>query len=76
LWGWAWEARVDPCAHEAGWAGVLTLPRELPLADDGSVGRRPARELLTLRGERVLHGAGRVAGPDPVELGRSAVPST
>ncbi|MFE9440095.1 glycoside hydrolase family 32 protein [Streptomyces sp. NPDC006602] len=69
LWGWSWEARDDAWAHEAGWAGVLTLPRELTLADDGTVGQRPARELLALRGERVLHHTGRLAGSTPAELG-------
>ncbi|WP_328835408.1 glycoside hydrolase family 32 protein [Streptomyces europaeiscabiei] len=69
LWGWAWEARDDSWAHEAGWAGTLTLPRELTLADDGTVGQRPARELLALRGERVLHSTAHVTGSRPVELG-------
>lgn len=70
LWGWAWEARDDTWAHEAGWAGVLTLPRELTLADDGTVGQRPARELLALRGERVLHRTGHVTRSGPVDLGQ------
>jgi beta-fructofuranosidase len=69
LWGWAWEARDDAWAHEVGWAGVLTLPRELTLADDGTVGQRPARELTALRGERVLRGTGHVTPSQPVELG-------
>lgn len=33
----------DPVGE--GWAGALALPRELFLADDGSLGQRPAREL-------------------------------
>ncbi|TQE15963.1 glycosyl hydrolase [Streptomyces ipomoeae] len=70
LWGWAWEARDADWSHEAGWAGTLTLPREVTLADDGTVVQRPARELLALRGERVLHRTGRVTGSEAVELGR------
>ncbi|MEH0531929.1 glycoside hydrolase family 32 protein [Streptomyces stelliscabiei] len=70
LWGWSWEARDDSWAHEAGWAGTLTLPRELTLADDGTVGQHPARELLALRGERLLHRTGCIAEPEPVELGQ------
>ncbi|WP_328505789.1 glycoside hydrolase family 32 protein [Streptomyces sp. NBC_00391] len=69
LWGWAWEARDDSWAHEAGWAGTLTLPRELTLADDGTVGQRPARELLALRGERAVHRSGNATVSGPVELG-------
>lgn len=70
LWGWAWEARDDAWAHEAGWAGVLTLPREVTLTADGTVVQRPARELLALRGERVLHRTGRVTQSEPAELGQ------
>ncbi|MEU1107174.1 glycoside hydrolase family 32 protein [Streptomyces tibetensis] len=70
LWGWAWEARDDAWAHQAGWAGVLTLPREVTLADDGTVGQHPARELLALRGERALHSTGHITPSRPVELGQ------
>ncbi|MGW0826961.1 glycoside hydrolase family 32 protein [Streptomyces sp. NPDC002845] len=69
LWGWSWEARDAEWSNEAGWAGVLTLPRELTLADDGTVAQRPARELLALRGGRVLHRTGHVTRSRPVELG-------
>ncbi|MFD7408153.1 glycoside hydrolase family 32 protein [Streptomyces sp. NPDC059866] len=70
LWGWAWEARDDAWAHEAGWAGVLTLPREVTLTADGTVVQRPARELLALRGERVLHRTGHVTQSESAELGQ------
>jgi beta-fructofuranosidase len=49
LWGWAWElGRSDQQIAEAGWAGVLTFPRELYLRD-GVLGLRPAAELEGLR---------------------------
>lgn len=70
MWGWAWEARDDAWAHEAGWAGVLTLPREVALNADGTVAQSPARELLALRGPRVLHGTGYVTRTEPAELGQ------
>lgn len=69
LWGWAWEARDADWAREAGWAGILTLPREVTLTDDGSVRQQPARELLGLRTELVLHRTGQVTEDQPVELG-------
>jgi beta-fructofuranosidase len=69
LWGWAWEARDADWVREAGWAGTLTLPREVTLTDDGSVCQQPARELLGLRSERVLHRTGQVTEDQPVELG-------
>jgi beta-fructofuranosidase len=54
LWGWAWElGRSAQQIAEAGWAGVLTFPRELYLRD-GVLGVRPATELTTLRFERLV----------------------
>ncbi|WP_334663329.1 glycoside hydrolase family 32 protein [Streptomyces cyaneofuscatus] len=69
LWGWAWEAREDSWAHEAGWAGVLTLPREVSLTAEGTVAQRPAREVLALRGARALHRSGQVTRAEPADLG-------
>ncbi|MGW4232040.1 glycoside hydrolase family 32 protein [Streptomyces sp. NPDC004980] len=70
LWGWAWEARDEDWSHEAGWAGVLTLPREVSITTDGTVVQRPARELLALRGARALHRTGHVTRTEPAELGQ------
>jgi beta-fructofuranosidase len=49
LWGWAWElGRSDQQIAEAGWAGVLTFPRELYIRG-GGLHMRPAAELEGLR---------------------------
>lgn len=49
LWGWATElGRSAQQIAEAGWAGVLTFPRELYVRD-GVLGMRPAAELEGLR---------------------------
>jgi beta-fructofuranosidase len=49
LWGWARELdRSDQQIAEAGWAGVMTFPRELQVRD-GVLGSRPATELAGLR---------------------------
>jgi beta-fructofuranosidase len=76
MWGWAWEARdaaqvgaPSTWTDEVGWAGLLTLPREVTLGADGTVRQRPARELDALRGERTLQAKGRVTVGSPVELG-------
>lgn len=54
LWGWAWElGRTDQEVEDAGWAGMLTFPRELFVAD-GQLRSRPAAELTGLRGEPLL----------------------
>jgi len=53
LWGWAWElGRSVGQVAVAGWAGVLTFPRELYMRD-GVLGMRPAPELTALRLERL-----------------------
>ena len=49
VWGWAWEVgRTENQVRDAGWAGVLTFPREL-FVRDGVLGARPAAELQGLR---------------------------
>lgn len=49
LWGWAWEVgRSDAQIQAAGWAGVLTFPRELSIRD-GVLRSQPATELAGLR---------------------------
>ncbi|WP_405730639.1 glycoside hydrolase family 32 protein [Streptomyces sp. NBC_01537] len=68
LWGWAWEARDADWVREAGWAGILTLPREVTLTDGRSVCQQPARELLGLRSAQLLDATGR-ARTTPTTLG-------
>ncbi len=49
LWGWSWEVdRTDAQIADAGWAGVITFPRELSVRD-GVLSSRPAAELIDLR---------------------------
>ncbi|MEW2121664.1 glycoside hydrolase family 32 protein [Streptomyces sp. NPDC005474] len=71
LWGWAWEARATDWVDESGWAGLLTVPREVTLADDGTVRQRPAHELLALRGPQLLKSTGLSTTDDePADLGQ------
>ncbi|MFO7681146.1 MAG: glycoside hydrolase family 32 protein [Chloroflexota bacterium] len=49
LWGWLWEGRTQEACVHAGWAGVMTLPRELSLRPDGKLSITPAPQLQTLR---------------------------
>lgn len=76
LWGWSWEARdaerVDApstWAEEAGWAGVLTVPREVTVADDGTVRQQPARELAQLRRAQRVRAEGDTHVDEPSILG-------
>lgn len=48
LWGWSWESRTEEESDAAGWAGVLTFPRELGVVNEGLV-VKPARELVGYR---------------------------
>ncbi|MEY9836249.1 glycoside hydrolase family 32 protein [Streptacidiphilus sp. EB103A] len=78
LWAWSWEARdaaqvgaPSTWTDEVGWAGMLTLPRELTLAEDGTVSQRPARELDALRGTQITHEQGRATSGAPHDLGET-----
>jgi beta-fructofuranosidase len=54
LWGWAPElGRTAQQIAQAGWAGVLTFPRELYVRD-GGLRSRPASELVGLRRGRLV----------------------
>jgi beta-fructofuranosidase len=49
MWGWVWEGREEQAQLDAGWAGVMSLPRVLELLPGGVVGFAPAPELESLR---------------------------
>jgi beta-fructofuranosidase len=49
-WAWVPEARGVEAQWEAGWSGLMTLPRVLDLDDAGRLRQRPASELESLRG--------------------------
>jgi beta-fructofuranosidase len=54
LWAWACELdRSQQQVEDAGWAGVLTFPRELSVRD-GRLRSQPAAELAQLRVERLM----------------------
>ena len=49
LWGWITEKRPDPELLAAGWAGCMSLPRTLKIADDNTLEMEIAREVRSLR---------------------------
>ena len=53
--------------RDAGWAGVLTFPRELYVTD-GVLGARPAAELVALRGQPLASGDELVPGAYEVRI--------
>jgi beta-fructofuranosidase len=53
MFGWLREGRGTEAQQEAGWSGVMCLPRELTLRPDGSLCMRPVSELEALRGKHL-----------------------
>jgi sucrose-6-phosphate hydrolase SacC (GH32 family) len=49
LWAWVCEARERRCWEEAGWSGVMSMPRVLSLADDHTLRIEPIEEIERLR---------------------------
>ncbi|MCM3812802.1 glycoside hydrolase family 32 protein [Streptomyces sp. DR7-3] len=75
MWAWSWEARDaervgahSAWTEEVGWAGLLTLPRELTMGPDGHVRQRPARELDAMREERIATVQTSVASGEPRDV--------
>lgn len=53
MFGWISEGRSAAEQHAAGWAGVMSLPRELVLNEQGQVAMRPVEELALLRAAHI-----------------------
>jgi beta-fructofuranosidase len=49
LWGWVTETRQEAEFRAAGWAGCMSLPRVLTVADDGSLRMSVLPEIARLR---------------------------
>jgi len=53
LWGWIPETRPQSQFSAAGWAGCMSLPRVLVLADDNSLRMAFLPELVAIRGKQI-----------------------
>jgi beta-fructofuranosidase len=51
VWGWLREGRPDELIQQAGWAGMMSLPRILTLRPDNTLSMIPAPEIANLRGK-------------------------
>lgn len=49
MFGWMQEGRSDAAMVEAGWSGVMSLPRVTTLANDGTLAFTPVPEIEKLR---------------------------
>ena len=54
MWGWLREGRSRAAQIEAGWSGVMSLPREIGLDDKGHPTWRVADEVDSLRQQSLL----------------------
>ncbi|WP_425826684.1 glycoside hydrolase family 32 protein [Streptomyces fractus] len=77
MWAWIWEARDEErvgapsdWTDEVGWAGMLSVPREVSLDAAGTLRQRPAAEIDRLRGLRRVHVEG-VGAAGLGDIGRS-----
>jgi sucrose-6-phosphate hydrolase SacC (GH32 family) len=68
MWAWAMDDhRYRKQQTATGWAGTMTMPRELSLADDGTLVIKPVNEYESLRcNERKLEKVTVAAGSDKV----------
>lgn len=55
MFGWLMERRPVQEQIDAGWSGVMSLPRILSVLEDGSLGTAPAPEVHALRGRHLQY---------------------
>jgi len=65
MFGWLRENRSDAAQREAGWSGVMSLPRIVYLRKDGDLGIKPAPEVEMLRGEHYRRASFEVSAQSP-----------
>lgn len=70
VWGWMREDRSVDKAVGREWAGVMSLPREVEIGDDGVISVRPSPEVGSLQGATIFdcEGDGRMYGTEAVAV--------
>jgi beta-fructofuranosidase len=51
LFGWIQEGRPIPDQVDAGWSGVMSLPRHITMTEDGQLHQQPVEEVKQLRSD-------------------------
>ncbi|WP_322822699.1 glycoside hydrolase family 32 protein [Chloroflexus sp.] len=64
MFAWSMEGRSEEAIAAAGWAGVMTLPREVKIAGDGQLVTPPVNEVQQLRQHEIVVPAARVMPHD------------
>lgn len=75
MFGWLQEGRGEAAAVEAGWSGVMSLPRVTTLSSDGTLSFEPVPELEKLRSGQVSLPGRVMVGQEPTDAS-SASPET
>jgi len=65
-WGWIREDRDAAAQWDAGWSGIMSVPRSLSISADGALEVRPVEELARLRAERMSMDARTIAPDEPL----------
>ncbi|MFI6231161.1 glycoside hydrolase family 32 protein [Micromonospora echinospora] len=68
MFGWIQEGRSDAAVVEAGWSGVMSLPRQVSLDAAGRLFVAPVAEVATLRGARTSTPAHQLIAGDTIWL--------
>jgi beta-fructofuranosidase len=72
MFGWMQEGRSDAAMVEAGWSGVMSLPRIVTAAEDGTLRFAPVPEIKKLRRDHIRLSGQELSGlPDPLGSGLS-----
>lgn len=69
MFGWLQEERSGAACVAAGWAGVMSAPREVTLGSDGTLWQAPVNEVASLRTDRVVTDVGALQQGMPLTLG-------
>lgn len=64
MFGWLQEGRTDAAMVEAGWSGVMSLPRTATLDADGELAFAPVPEVESLRRDHVRIGPRAIGGSE------------
>ncbi|MEO6999529.1 MAG: glycoside hydrolase family 32 protein [Terracoccus sp.] len=69
MFGWLQEERPEDACVAAGWAGALSVPREVTLGADGTLWQAPVGEVASLRADPVVAVVGALERGEIVTLG-------
>ena len=66
MWAWLFDARSQEVVQKSGWSGMMSLPRELFMRKDHTLGMRPVSELRSLRYNEKLYAAQNISKVTPL----------